>query len=130
MSQNQRDIAPATPETLGKDPKHFGRMNDPAGGAFIRGLCGDEMEFYLDIKDDIIEEVRFYTNGCEYTIACGEMTARLASGKSIEEALGISPGEVQKMLKGLPRSHLHCCILAVSTLHKAIADYLLRSEGF
>jgi nitrogen fixation NifU-like protein len=54
------------------------------------------------------------------------MTASLARGKTIKEALSISAGEVIKKLKGLPEDHLHCSILAVSTLYRAIADYLLR----
>ena len=48
---------------LAKNPKHFGRMNDPTSAASIKGPCGDEMEFYLVIKDRIIEDIKFYTKG-------------------------------------------------------------------
>ncbi len=109
-----------------KSPKHFGRMNDPTGAAVIKGLCGDEMEFYLTISNDVIEEAKFYTEGCISTVACGEIVAELAQGKSIDEALGISPGEVKGMLKGLAQEDSHCSILAVSALYRAIADYLLK----
>ncbi len=112
--------------TLAKNPKYFGRMNDPTSAAFIKGPCGDEMEFYLIIKDRVIEEVRFYTVGCIATIVCGSVTAGLVSGKTIDEALAISPREVIEVLNGLPEDHCHCSILAVSTLHRAIADYLLK----
>ena len=54
------------------------------------------------------------------------MAAHLVYGKTISEALAISAGEVIKQLKGLPEDHLHCSILAVSTLYRAIADYLLK----
>ena len=37
----------------------FGRMNAPMAAASVRGMCGDEMEFYLDIRDDRIEEVLY-----------------------------------------------------------------------
>ena len=46
----------------GSEDEFSGRMTDPTGGAFVRGLCGDTMEFYLVIKDDIITEV---LNGTE-----------------------------------------------------------------
>jgi len=111
---------------LAKNPKHFGRMNDPTGGAYIKGPCGDEMEFYLVIKDRIIEDVKFYTKGCIATIVCGSMTAQLVLGKSIDEALGISPRTVIDGLSGLPKEHCHCSILAVNTLYKAIVDYLFK----
>jgi len=123
------DDAAVYPEdiiTLAKSPKHFGRMNDPTSSACIKGPCGDEMEFYLVIKDKTIEDVKFYTKGCIATIVCGSMAAQLALGKSVDEVLGLSPGEVVKTLAGLPETHCHCSILAVSTLHRAIADYLLK----
>jgi len=111
---------------LSKSPSNFGRMNDPTSAASIKGPCGDEMEFYLVIKDNIIEEVNFYAEGCAATKACGSVTAKLALGKSINEALEISPQRVIKLLNGLPEDHCHCSILAVSTLYRAIAEYLLQ----
>jgi len=111
---------------LAKSPRHFGRMNDPTSAASIKGPCGDEMEFYLVIKDRIIEEVKFYTEGCIATIVCGSMSAQLVLGKSIDEALGISPKDVIEALNGLPEEHCHCSILAVSTLYRAIVDYLFK----
>ena len=41
--------------TPGTDP-YIGRMNDPTASARLRGPCGDEMEFHLDIRDGRIEE--------------------------------------------------------------------------
>ena len=111
---------------LAKNPKHFGRMNDPTAGAYVKGPCGEEMEFYLVIKDKTIEEVKFYTEGCLATRICGSMTAHLAMGKTLDDVLDISPRKVIDLLKGLPENDRHCSILAVSTLHKAIADYLLK----
>ncbi len=106
--------------------RYLGRMNDPTSSAYLKGPCGDEMEFYLVVKEGIIEEVKFYTEGCEYTRACGALTAHLAWKKSIDDALWISPRLIKQSLKGLPEEHKHCAILAVSALYRAIADYLLK----
>ncbi|MDP8299704.1 MAG: iron-sulfur cluster assembly scaffold protein [Candidatus Tantalella remota] len=111
---------------MAKEPKHFGRMNDPTSSAWVRGPCGDEMEFYLVIKRDVIDDIKFYTEGCIATRVCGVVTAQLVLGKSINEALGVSPKKVIALLDGLSENHYHCSILAVSTLYKAIADYLLK----
>lgn len=108
------------------DCELFGRMNDPTASAYLKGPCGDEMELYLVIEENKIIEVKYFTQGCDATKFCAAMTARLARGKTINEALSISAGEVIKKLKVLPEDHLHCSILAVSTLYRAIADYLLR----
>ncbi|MDP2922677.1 MAG: iron-sulfur cluster assembly scaffold protein [Candidatus Omnitrophota bacterium] len=109
-----------------KKDKFFGRMNDPTACAVFIGPCGDEMEFYLVIEEGRITEAKCYTKGCEETKMCGLMVAYLAHNKTINEALAISAGEVIKKLKNLSFEHLHCSILAVSTLYRAIADYLLK----
>jgi len=111
---------------LAKGPNHFGRMNNPTSAASIKGPCGDEMEFYLVIKDKIIEDLNFYVKGCIGTKVCGAMTAQLALGKSIDEALKISPKNIIKALNGLPEDHYHCSILAITTLYRAIVNYLLK----
>ncbi|MCK5843487.1 MAG: iron-sulfur cluster assembly scaffold protein [Victivallales bacterium] len=113
---------------MSNSEKYFGRMNDPVASAWIKGACGDEMEFYLDIADDILKSVRFHTeNGCFDTIAAGEKTAELAEGRTVMDALSISPRQVIDEVKAeLSEDGRHCAILAVSTLYKAIADYLLQ----
>jgi len=108
------------------DPKFFGRMNDPTSSSYLKGPCGDSMEFYLVIENKKITDIKYYTDGCGATRACAAMAAHMAYGKTVKEALAISAGEVIAKLKGLPEDHLHCSILAVSTLYRAIADYLLR----
>lgn len=109
-----------------KNPKHFGRMNDPTAAAFIKGPCGDEMEFYLVIENDIIKEAKFYSEGCPATILYGTMTVDISLGKSVDEVLSISPKRIAESLEGIPEDHSHCSILAASTLHRAIASYLLK----
>jgi len=112
--------------SLLNDPKFFGRMNDPTASSYLKGPCGDAMEFYLVIEDKKITDIKYYTDGCSATRMCAAMVAYLAYSKTINEALTISTGEVIARLKGLPEDHLHCSILAVSTLYRAIADYLLK----
>ena len=104
----------------------FGRMNDPTGAGSICGPCGDEMEFYLYIRDDVIEDVKYYTNGCVNTHSCGTAVARRAKGKSICDALLINAGELIQSGECEPVEGRHCAILAVSTLYRAIANYLLK----
>ncbi len=103
----------------------FGRMNDPTSSASIKGLCGDEMEFYLVIRNDRIEDVRYHTEGCGNTRACGRAVARRAKGRNVTDALSISAGEIIRSGECETDSGRHCAILAVTTFYRAIADYLL-----
>ncbi len=113
-------------ERYARAPVNVGRMNDPTGAAWIKGLCGDTMEMYLVVEDGVITDALFFTDGCGATLACGSFATEFAKGKTAAEALGLSPKAIIDGLAGLPADHRHCAILAASTLHKAIADYLLR----
>ena len=104
----------------------LGRMNDPTGSAVLAGLCGDEMEFYLYIREGCIVEAKCYTNGCDDTRQCGRAAAQRAMGKRVMDALAISPREIIESLPDMPERGRHCAILAVSALYRAIADYLMR----
>ncbi len=44
--------------SMKNDLEHFGRMNNPTASALLKGICGDEMEFYLYIKNGIILKIR------------------------------------------------------------------------
>ena len=105
---------------------YSGRLNDPDASASVTGDCGDTMEFYLNISDNKISEVRFYTDGCEVTRACGAVAAFYADGRALEEAMYVSPGLILKTLGEVPPDHRHCAILAATALYKAIADHLLK----
>ncbi|MFH1709258.1 MAG: iron-sulfur cluster assembly scaffold protein [Planctomycetota bacterium] len=112
-----------TPEA---DDPWFGRMNDPSGEGLISGPCGDTMEFYLYIRNDVIEDVKYYTDGCGNTRACGRAAARRAKGRTVTDALSVSAGEIIRSGECDPEGGRHCAILAVSTLYWAAADYLLK----
>jgi len=118
---NEHDAGAST----GSDP-FFGRMNDPTGSAVIVGLCGDEIEFYLDIRDGRIVEAKYYTEGCADTRLSGRAVARRATGKLVMDALAICPREIIDSLPDMSESGRHCAILAVSALYRAVADFLLK----
>ncbi len=103
----------------------FGRLDHPTTSATIQGLCGDEMTFDLAIRKGIIEEVRYFTDGCAHTKMCGVAVARRAQGATVMDALGINPREIIATQEYLPEEGKHCAILAVTTLYRAIAAYLL-----
>jgi nitrogen fixation NifU-like protein len=107
------------------DDPFFGRMNDPTAAATLTGPCGDTMEVYLVVRDDLIQEIKYHTDGCVNTRSCGHAIARRALGRKVTDALSISAGELIRSGECRPAEGRHCAILAVSTLYRAIADYLL-----
>jgi nitrogen fixation NifU-like protein len=85
------------------------------------------MEFYLSIRDGVIEDARYYTDGCGNTRACGRAVAERVVGKPVPEALGLAPKQIIDSGQCAPEAGRHCAILAVSTLYRALADYLLKA---
>lgn len=110
------------------NPVGLGDIPEPDGYAYVRADCGDSMEMFLKIRDRRIVEARFDTLGCGPTLACGSVATELAQGKTLAEALQVTPERISEALGGLPSSHLHCAELAAETLRKAVQDFLERSR--
>ncbi len=104
----------------------FGPLEDHNAHSCITGPCGDTMEFWLKIDNGAISYATFITDGCMPSIASGAMAASLAEGKSIETASGIEQQDILEALGGLPEDHVHCALLAATTLHAAIDDYKIK----
>jgi len=111
-------------QLAGSKPR-FGRMNDPDGAALLTGECGEEMEFYLVIKDNTIEDIRYHTGNCPASLACGALVAESLAGRPLEDAFQVSASMILKVLGGLPDNDRHCALLTVMTLYKAVGNYLL-----
>ena len=107
----------------------FGRMQDYTAAGYVKGPCGDSMEFYLVIKNEQIEKISYYTDGCDDTRLAGQAVARRAAGRIVMDALSISPGEIIRAESAISAEGRHCVVLAVSTLYQAIVDYLLHSSA-
>jgi len=111
------------------NPRNVGKIEDASGiGEIGNAKCGDIMKMYLKIENDIITDIKFKTFGCGAAIATSSVATEMIMGKSIEEALALSNGDVVNELGGLPTVKLHCSVLAEEAVRNAIADYY-RKEG-
>ena len=108
------------------NPRNVGSLKDADGWARYTGPCGDTMSMWIKMSGDILKEVRFSTDGCGTSAACGSMTTELAKGRKWSEALEISDVDVLRELGGLPEDDQHCALLAATTLKLAISDHLNR----
>jgi nitrogen fixation NifU-like protein len=110
-------------------PRNVGEIENPDGVGHVGNpICGDIMELYIKVKDNIIVDAKFKTFGCGAAIATSSMVTELVKGKTIEQALEISNKTVAEALDGLPPVKMHCSMLAEDALKMAIEDYL-KKEG-
>jgi nitrogen fixation protein NifU and related proteins len=110
------------------NPRNVGRIEEPQGMGKATGICGDTREMTLRIRNDRILEINFLTEGCGTTAAVGSMTTELVKGKTVQEALKISPEDIIVAVEGLPIEHRHCADLASTTLKEALKDYLANKQ--
>ena len=106
------------------NPRNLGSFKDADGFGRVTGPCGDTIQVCLKAKDGRITDATFMTDGCGATIACGSMTTEMVIGRSIAEALKITPDDILNSLEGLPEGNVHCALLAANTLKEALKDYL------
>jgi nitrogen fixation NifU-like protein len=101
-----------------------GEIEDASGvGEVGNPVCGDIMNIYLKVENNIITDAKFKTFGCGAAIASSSMATELVKGKTLEEAWEVSNKAVAEALEGLPPIKMHCSVLAEEGIHKAINDY-------
>jgi nitrogen fixation NifU-like protein len=106
------------------NPRNVGEIKDADGiGEEGNPVCGDMMTFYIKVKDNRLEDVKFQTFGCGAAVAVSSIVSEMAKGKTLEEALTITPSLVAQELEGLPKNKYHCSNLGAQALRKAIRDY-------
>jgi nitrogen fixation NifU-like protein len=111
-------------------PRNVGEIENADGiGEEGNPVCGDMMTFYIKVKDNRLEDVKFKTFGCGAAIAVSSMVSEMAMGKTLDEALKITPTSVAEQLQGLPKNKFHCSNLGAQALHKAIEDYLSKQKA-
>jgi nitrogen fixation NifU-like protein len=112
------------------NPRNTGVIEDADGvGEVGNPVCGDMMTFYIKVKDDVIEDVKFQTFGCVAAIAVSSMVSEMAKGKKLAEAQKITKQAVAEALGGLPPNKLHCSNLGADALGLAINNYQERRAG-
>lgn len=112
------------------NPRNVGDIKDADGiGEVGNPVCGDMMTFYIKVKDNKLDDVKFKTFGCGAAIAVSSMVSEMAKGKTLDEALKISNKSVAEELGGLPKNKLHCSNLGADALHKAIEDYQEKQKN-
>ena len=106
------------------NPRNVGEIAHADGvGTVGNAKCGDIMQIYLKVEDNIIKDVKFKTFGCGAAIATSSMATEMVKGKTIEEALQLTNKAVAEALDGLPGPKVHCSLLAEEAIHAAIEDY-------
>ncbi|MFA6708878.1 MAG: Fe-S cluster assembly scaffold protein NifU [Fusobacterium sp.] len=111
------------------NPRNMGVIKNPDGyGKIGNASCGDIMEIFLKIEDNVITDVKFRTFGCASAIASSSVSTEMVLGKTVDEALKITNKVVVEALGGLPAVKMHCSVLAEEAIKAAIEDYMSKKK--
>ena len=110
-------------------PRHVGTIDDPSGFSQAGGgdRCPEDLAYvWIRVADGRIVEIKHKTLGCPVAIAASSVTCEMAQGKTLAEALAITPEAVIAALGGVPERKVDSTV-APKALRAAIAQYLDRN---
>jgi nitrogen fixation NifU-like protein len=122
-----------------KNPKFVKDLKDAnAVGEVGNVSCGDVMKLKLKIEvpkgypetfskkglqEAKIKDIGFQTFGCAAAIASSDVVCELAKGKTIKQAKELTKQDIIDKLGGMPPIKVHCSVLGIEALKKAIENY-------
>ncbi len=105
-----------------KHPAHFGTLEGATHSCKKNNpLCGDTIEVFLKVENNIIKDISFQGQGCAISQASMSMLTDELIGKSVEEAQKISKEDIIEMLGiELSPTRLKCAILGRDAIMSAL----------
>ena len=105
------------------NPRNAGELpNATTTAEETNPVCGDRIRLSLRIRNGRIEAARFLAYGCPPTLVGGSVLTEMITGKSIEEALGLTRKDLIDAVGGLPTRKHHAAALAIETLQAALHE--------
>ena len=105
-------------------PRNAGAMVGADAEAFVTNpVCGDSMRIFLRFEDGRVAAASFLTSGCPAAIGTSSAATELLIGRAIDEAAALSREDYAAAVGGLPKSKLHCSVLAAAAVREAIANW-------
>ena len=110
-----------------RHPRNAGLMRSPdATGESEYEGCGDLARFYLRVRAGRAVDVRFQSYGCGPTIAAASAGSELATGRRVDELLGLDREAIQEALGGLPPERTHAADVVAAAIRAAARDWMSR----
>jgi len=113
-------------------PRYVGEVENPDGSAEVgNAACGDALKLTFKLDDNgRIADVKFKTFGCASAIASSSVLTELVKGMTLEEAAKVSNQQIADALGGLPDAKMHCSVMGMEALQKAISNYKGEESPF
>ena len=105
-------------------PRNAGAMEDADAEAFVTNpVCGDSMRIFLRIEDERVAAASFLTSGCPASIGTSSAATELVQGRTLDEAVALTRDDYAEAVGGLPKSKVHCSVLAAAAIREAVETW-------
>jgi nitrogen fixation NifU-like protein len=103
-----------------ENPKNIGKLKKyTVSEKGYNEKDGDEIEFFILLKDNIIVDVGYNVKGCPRIIASSSYTSVLVMGKSVSDVIKIDENIIRKDFS-LEDPKFKCVSLPLKTIKKAL----------
>lgn len=98
-----------------KNPSAYHKEYNPA--------CGDVVEIYLIVDNNVVKDVKFSGHGCAISQAAASMLTDKIAGMPIAAILQLKKDDILEMLKiPISATRIKCALLCLRTIEKAIIN--------
>ena len=109
------------------NPRNLGKLDDADGVGQVDDVATDTLlTIYVRVGWSadgrrVVAAARFRALGCSGCIATGSVATELATGRAVEEIVGVDAAAISRALDdGLPAEQRYCADLAATALRRAI----------
>lgn len=112
-----------------RNPRNFGYIeNSDITSRDSNPLCGDELEIFINIKDNKVTDIKFTGKGCAISQASASILTEMIMGKDLEYLKKLSKEDILESLGlvDLGPARIKCALLSLKVLKFGIYSYLLE----
>lgn len=108
-----------------REPHNYGTLDNPTVSLTENNpVCGDTVNFSLQVRAGVIEEAKFVGKGCSISQASASMLTDRIRGRTVEEVKAMTEKDVLDMIGlNLGPSREKCALLSYNTVQKCIREY-------
>lgn len=120
----KKDIYSKEIMEIWKNPKNFGKLKNPSHKIDeANTICGDEMEIYLEVEDNIIKDAKFFSTGCLICIVFASELTEKIKGMKVEDAYNLRKKDLLDLLNlNITPMKAQCASLSLEALKNCLNE--------
>ncbi len=105
-----------------RHPRNHQALTNPTHQAQgINPLCGDQIEVFLNVRDNLINDIGFQSQSCAITTATASLVTEQLRGQPASHLQSFTVDKIQELLgTPLSSSRINCAMVVIEAFKKAL----------